>query len=31
MRARAAKLHGRISIVSVLNQGTTVALTIPST
>jgi PAS domain S-box-containing protein len=31
MRARARKLHGRISITSVLTQGTTVTLTIPST
>jgi PAS domain S-box-containing protein len=31
MRARARKLRGRIAITSVLEQGTTVALTIPST
>jgi signal transduction histidine kinase len=31
MRARAAKLRGRIAIISVLRQGTTVTLTIPST
>jgi PAS domain S-box-containing protein len=31
MRARARKLRGRISITSVLSQGTTVTLTIPST
>ena len=31
MRARARKLRGRIAITSVLTQGTTVTLTIPST
>jgi len=31
MRARAKKLRGRIAITSVLDQGTTVTLTIPST
>jgi PAS domain S-box-containing protein len=31
MRARAKKLRGRIAITSVLAQGTTVTLTIPST
>ena len=31
MRARARKLRGRITISSVLMQGTTVSLTIPST
>ena len=31
MRARARKLRGRIAITSVLGQGTTVTLTIPST
>ena len=30
MRARAKKLRGRLTITSVLTQGTTVALTIPS-
>jgi PAS domain S-box-containing protein len=31
MRARARKLRGRIAITSILRQGTTVTLTIPST
>jgi signal transduction histidine kinase len=31
MRARARKLRARIAITSVLEQGTTVTLTIPST
>jgi signal transduction histidine kinase len=30
MRARARKLRGRIAITSILRQGTTVTLTIPS-
>jgi signal transduction histidine kinase len=30
MRARARKLRGRLAIASVLTEGTTVTLTIPS-
>jgi len=31
MQARARKLRGRLAITSVLTEGTTVTLTIPST